>query len=207
MEAQATATQPPAAPVASLPVTKCSFADSKAIFHYKCAGAGGTTSHGTMAWCEDEVPPYSDAVHRAVRARVFTEAFPTRSVTSMNESDFQCDLLMMRVPPVDEAQKLRRAAVARGFARSCAPTFDINGGVMRNEFTCTYSGPITDSMGRRGTHPSKQISGTLFSCDMSMDITDELMEDVKLAAYDRAGGDEAQLDINGFSCNIMSIPH
>jgi len=32
------------------------------------------------------------------------------------------------------------------------------------------------------------------------------MQDVKLATYLRAGGDAAQMDLDGFACDVNSIP-
>lgn len=187
----------------------CDFQDNKAIYHYQCQNtATGAITNGTLPWCTADTAPFAEDLQHAVRVKAFSDMSPDESTTSMPEQDIKCQMLMVPLAPgVSEQEKVRRSAVARGYASNCAPAFDANLASMRNEYTCFYSGGITDDEGRRGTHPFKRVSGTIHSCDMRPEVSDELMEDVKLAAYMASGGDRAELDVNGFACSIMSLPH
>jgi len=187
----------------------CEFQDNKAIYHYQCKDTlTGAVANGSMPWCTADTAPFAADLYRAVQVKAFADMSPDDSATAMQADTIKCELLMVPLAPgLNERQQQRRQAVARGYASNCAPAYDANLASMRNDYTCIYSGGITDSEGRRGSHPFKRVSGTIHSCDMRPEVSDELMEDVKLAAYMSSGGDQAELDINGFACSIMSLPH
>lgn len=96
--------------------------------------------------------------------------------------------------------------VTRRMARSCAPDYNLNRITSHNRFECRYLGVGVNENGKKGRNPFQTWKGTLPSCDDSIEISDELEEDVKKVAYDAAGGDEAKLNIDEFLCNIQSIP-
>lgn len=91
-------------------------------------------------------------------------------------------------------------------ASSCAPYYDIKNITSYNKYTCNYLGTGKDEKGRIVKNPFKTWSGTLPSCDSSMEITDQIDHDVKRLVYERADGDASALDINEFICNISSFP-
>lgn len=96
--------------------------------------------------------------------------------------------------------------VKHRMASSCAPSYNLNSITAYNRFECHYLGTGIDDTGREVRNPFQKWRGTLPSCENSIEISDELMSDVKKLAYDAAGGDEAKLDINQFLCTISSIP-
>lgn len=97
--------------------------------------------------------------------------------------------------------------VKHKMASSCAPDYNLNKITSYNRFTCHYLGTGVDENGREVRNPFQKWSGTLPSCEDSIQISDELEADVRKLAYDAAGGDEAKLDVNQFLCTIQSIPH
>ena len=96
----------------------------------------------------------------------------------------------------------------RRMAPNCAPHFDLNGITTINHFQCKYSGTgVVD--GKTVRRPSYQVNGRLPSCDgynEYMEISDVVMESIKLYAYDKAGGKESQLDADQFVCDVQSLP-
>lgn len=90
-------------------------------------------------------------------------------------------------------------------ASNCGPTYNLNSVTSYNRFTCRYLGHgIVD--GQKVKNPFQTWKGTLASCDQSLKISDQLENDVKMLAWDAAGGEEAQLDPTQFLCSIHSIP-
>ena len=51
----------------------------------------------------------------------------------------------------------------------------------------------------------RQIRGRLVSCENDVDVSDELIADVQLAAYMRVNGARVGVNVDQFACNIMSI--
>lgn len=187
----------------------CSLEQSKAIYYYKCHDTQtAQVSNGALPWCSVDEPPYGSDLQDAVKRAAFRDLHPSSSLSSMDPETLRCELLGVPVNSLETEMRRRRDGLARGYARSCAPDYDVNRADIRNHFTCHYTGTYTDEQGRVGRHPFKSIKGSLFSCALpdGEGISDELMEDVKLAAYLRADGDTAKLDINEFACDIMSLP-
>lgn len=96
--------------------------------------------------------------------------------------------------------------VKHKMASSCGPDFNLNRVTTYNTFQCNYLGTGVDDRGRRVRNPLQTWKGTLPSCDDSLEISDELENDVRKVVYDAAGGEEAQLDIDQFICRIVSLP-
>lgn len=99
--------------------------------------------------------------------------------------------------------------IHRRMASNCAPRFDLNEITTINHFQCYYEGTgVID--GKRVKRPFYHIDGRLASCDgynEYMETSDEVMESIKLYAYHKAGGEEAQMDPNQFVCMVQSLPH
>ena len=91
-------------------------------------------------------------------------------------------------------------------AKSCGPDYNLNKITTYNKFECRYLGVGELENGKQVRNPFQTWRGTLPSCDDSVIISDELMEDVKFVAYDAAGGNEAKLNVDEFLCNITSLP-
>lgn len=93
-------------------------------------------------------------------------------------------------------------------ARNCAPRFDPNEVTAFNEFRCKYSGKgLVD--GKMVHNPWKEWSGKLASCDgfrEYMEISNDVMRDIRDYVYEIAGGDEAKLDREMFTCSVQSLP-
>jgi hypothetical protein len=98
--------------------------------------------------------------------------------------------------------------IHRRMASNCAPRFDLNEITTINHFQCYYEGTgLID--GKRVRRPWYHIDGRLASCDgynEYMETSDEVMESIKLYAYHKAGGEEAQMDPNQFVCRVQSLP-
>jgi hypothetical protein len=185
----------------------CSFADNKALYHYRCTDPDTSkVTHGTLPWCSLETAPYSDALLDAVKTYAFRDMNPSRSTTTTDSASLECDIFGTEVSTIERDFEARKVAIRRGFARSCAPVYSANEAAVRNDYTCHYSGGVTDDQGRRGSHPHRVTRGTLFSCDAGIGVSDELMQDVKLSAYLRAGGDAAELELSAFACDVTSLP-
>lgn len=97
----------------------------------------------------------------------------------------------------------------RRMASNCAPRFDLNDITTINHFQCYYDGTgVVD--GKRVKRPFYHIDGRLASCDgynEYMETSDEVMESIRLYAYHKAGGKEAQMDPSKFVCMVQSLPH
>lgn len=91
-------------------------------------------------------------------------------------------------------------------ATNCAPTYDLSNVTSHNRFTCRYLGWGEDENGRKVHNPFQTWKGTLASCDTSLQIDDQLENDVRKLAWEAAGGEEAKLNVNEFLCSIHSIP-
>ena len=56
-----------------------------------------------------------------------------------------------------------------------------------------------------GVGLQRQIRGRLVSCENGVDVSEELLADVQLAAYMRVNGAKVGATVDQFACNIMSI--
>lgn len=187
-------------------MTKCSLENTSVIYYYTCTDKKtNAVTNGSTPWCEvSSTPP--DEVLNTIKQESFRTLNPKESTTKMDPNDFQCEVVATPIQTYDKLQKERIEGLKRGMARSCHPSFNVNDAEIKNDFTCWYTGLITDEKGRQGTHPYKSISGTLFSCDMGLEITDDLMHDIKLSAYMQSHGDESNLKMEDFACSVMSVP-
>lgn len=188
----------------------CSLKNAEAVYSYKCHSSKlGQRTHNHLMGCKLEKAPFSEELQRQVHIDALEALYPHSSGVAehMNTSELSCEIEVSSIDEYTKDMKKRIEGVKRGMARSCAPGYDANAADIMNEFTCSYTGPATDELGRVGTLHGRKVSGRLFSCDMTLDVSDELMEDVKLAAYVKSGGDAANLDIHQFSCNIFSNPY
>ena len=98
--------------------------------------------------------------------------------------------------------------IHRRMASNCAPRFDLNDVTTINHFQCYYEGTGLVG-GKRVRRPFYHIDGRLASCDgynEYAETSDEVMESIKLYAYDKAGGKEAQMDPDQFVCLVQSLP-
>ena len=99
--------------------------------------------------------------------------------------------------------------INRRMAPNCGPSFDLRNVTSYNKFQCYYDGEgVID--GQRVRRPLYHVDGQLPSCD-GMDggggaISDSVMSAIKQIAYEKAGGDEAQLDPEKFVCFVQSLP-
>lgn len=119
-----------------------------------------------------------------------------------NELTIMSISLNARETNKDEGKEI----IKHRMSSSCAPHYDINRITSYNQYVCNYLGTGVDEKGNIVKNPFKQWKGTLPSCDNSIEITAKLENDVKKLVYERAGGDDANLDINEFICNISSFP-
>lgn len=97
----------------------------------------------------------------------------------------------------------------RRMASNCAPRFDLNEITTINHFQCYYEGTGLVN-GKKVRRPFYHIDGKLASCDgynEYMETSDEVMESIKLYAWHKAGGKEAQMDPDQFVCMVQSLPH
>ena len=180
--------------------------DTNVIYYYTCRDkSSGAVTNGSTPWCEISTPA-PDEVMRKIKMESFRNLHPQDSSTEMDPDNFTCELVATPVQTYDKIQKERIDGLKRGMARSCHPMYSVNDAEIKNDFTCWYTGLITDEKGRKGTHPFKSISGTIFSCDMGLEISDELMSDVKMSAYLQANGDASNLNMEEFACSVMSVP-
>lgn len=102
----------------------------------------------------------------------------------------------------DSASELAR----RRMASNCAPTYSLNNVTSHNRFTCRYLGKGLDDKGKWVQNPFQTWKGVLPSCDRTFKIGDDVVEDVKKYVWEAAGGEEAKLNVDEFSCSIHSIP-
>jgi len=100
----------------------------------------------------------------------------------------------------------RKNLIKYKMARSCGPDYNLNKVTNYNKFECRYLGVGELENGKKVRNPFQTWKGTLPSCDDSIVISDELMDDVKFVAYDAASGDDAKLNVDEFLCNITSLP-
>ena len=186
--------------------TECDIQNTKVIYYYTCEELSSqAVTNGSTPWCEiSKNTP--DEVMKTMKLQSFRNLHPNESTTKMDANDFKCEVVATPVQTYDKIQRERMEGLKRGMARSCYPMYNVNDAEIKNDFTCWYTGEITDEQGRKGTHPFKSVSGSIFSCDMGLDITDELMNDIKMSAYMQANGDSAKLNMEDFACSVMSVP-
>lgn len=106
----------------------------------------------------------------------------------------------------DSGQDDGKELMKHKMSSSCAPHYDLKRVTSYNKYSCNYLGTGIDDTGRLVKNPLKTWTGTLPSCDDSVEISENLELDVKKLVYERAGGDESKLNLNEFICNIMSLP-
>ena len=75
-----------------------------------------------------------------------------------------------------------------------------------NKFRCNYLGDGVDDNGNVVRNPFQIWTGTLPSCDTSLTVEDELMEDIRTLAWDAAGGEDAALNKDECVCQVMGLP-
>ena len=76
-----------------------------------------------------------------------------------------------------------------------------------NEYSCSYEGEGLVG-GKRVRNPHRRWTGMLPDCDAhTFGMSDEVMRDVKLMAYHRAGGPDELLDgPESMHCNALALP-
>tara|TARA_B100000787_G_scaffold130438_1_gene99350 strand:+ start:411 stop:980 length:570 start_codon:yes stop_codon:yes gene_type:complete len=186
--------------------SKCDLENTNVIYYYTCKDiSNNAVTNGSTPWCEVANPPPQEVMTN-IKIQSFRDLNPSESTTNMNPDNFKCEVVATPVQTHSKIERERMAGLKRGMARSCHPMYNVNDAEIKNDFTCWYNGLITDEQGRKGTHPFKSVSGSLFSCDMGLDITDELMADIKMSAYMQAHGDTAGLNVADFACSVMSVP-
>lgn len=125
-------------------------------------------------------------------------------VQNVNEEDI--DVISIPLNSAQSYGDTGKEIMKHKMSSSCAPYYDMNKVTSYNKYVCNYLGTGVDENGNQVKNPFKQWKGTLPSCDNSLEISAKVENDVKKLVYERAGGDEAQLDINEFICNISSFP-
>ena len=103
----------------------------------------------------------------------------------------------------DQANKIRERRMASNCHDGARPSDVTN----FNKYTCRYLGVGLDENGKKVQNPFQKWSGTLASCEKSIDISSQTANDIRVLAYDQAKGKEAQLNINEFICDISAIPN
>jgi hypothetical protein len=91
-------------------------------------------------------------------------------------------------------------------ASNCGPNFNLSDVTNHNQYSCRYLGDGIDSSGKRVRNPFKQWTGHIASCDKSLEISEQLEEDVKSIVYERAGGEDTKMNKDEFLCDIYSFP-
>ena len=101
--------------------------------------------------------------------------------------------------------------LSHGMSRSCGPNFNVNDVSTYNKYRCTYQGTgLVD--GQMVRQPNREWTGMLASCDQYASseggkISNDLMRDIREHVYYKAGGEEAKLNMEDFSCSVMSLPY
>ena len=75
-----------------------------------------------------------------------------------------------------------------------------------NKYTCRYAGVGVDDAGKKVHNPFQTWTGTLASCEQSIDISEQTLRDVQALAWHQADGRAAQLSPEKFACDIASVP-
>ncbi len=92
-------------------------------------------------------------------------------------------------------------------ARNCKKTgYNLNNIVSYNKFTCRYLGEGVDDKGRKVQNPFQTWRGTLASCDDTLEISDDVEHDVRMLAWEAAGGAERKMNPDQMMCSIQSLP-
>ena len=97
--------------------------------------------------------------------------------------------------------------IKRRMASSCGPHYHPEDVVAWNEYSCSYEGEGLVG-GKRVRNPHRRWTGMLPDCDAhTFGMSDEVMRDVKLMAYHRAGGPDELLDgPESMHCNVLALP-
>ena len=142
------------------------------------------------------------AAHNAARARVRADAAAPVSCTRLDRTR----------PAVNEDDEF----VRRRMTPSCrAYNWDLSHVLSYDRWQCEYKGTgiVVDADGNRRevTRPGKRWSGKIATCvdpahGADMSISDSTYHAVQRMAYHQAGGEEAELDVDQFVCNIQSLP-
>lgn len=99
----------------------------------------------------------------------------------------------------------------RRMSRSCAPSYDANNVTEYVRYRCKYMGSGVDDEGKRvRANPWQEWDGRMAVCNgfdqTGLQISDQVMKDVRDIAYYRAGGQEAGLNKEDFVCQVESLP-
>lgn len=186
--------QVPQAPIGG-PSDAGGSAHGKTPVLYSCTVAGAPGPIEGLTWVDTLKAKMGTAgpdVERVARSKA-------------NASSAASTTCSVSVQPMHDAKEW----LHRRMASNCAPRFDLNDITTINHFTCSYEGSgVID--GKRVRRPNYELKGRLASCDgynEYMETSDEVMESIRMYAYDRAGGQEAQMDPSQFVCSVQSLPH
>ena len=170
-------------------------ANGKTPVLYSCSVAGVSNPVTGVTWV-DTVKAKTGTAGHVIENLARSEAHVGK------DANVTCSI---QVQPKHDPQEW----LHRRMASNCAPRFDLNEITTINHFQCYYEGTgVID--GKRVRRPFYHIDGKLASCDGYNEYTetsDEVMESVKLYAYHKAGGKDAQMDPDQFVCMVQSLPH
>lgn len=91
-------------------------------------------------------------------------------------------------------------------ASNCGDSARLQDVTSHNRYVCHYLGKGRDTEGNTVENPHQKWSGTLASCEKSIDVSEQTAHDIKVMAYHQAKGKEAGLDVHKFSCQVSAIP-
>jgi hypothetical protein len=171
-------------------------------FIASCSVDGGKAQTYTFDMEGTHTAPLSQTKLEDVYDKVRLQAHAAR------DAPIECSLVTPLSSQTANGSKNEHDWIHHRMARNCAPRFNLNDVTAYNEFRCKYMGKgLVD--GKMVHNPFKEWKGKLASCDgfrEYMEISDDLMRDIRDFAYDAAGGDEAKLDREMFACQVQSLP-
>lgn len=168
--------------------------DKKHAYLYSCTvGAQNTAGH--VVSCH---PPGADGgASDAVKLEVSAHA-----QAKLGTGSTTCDYIHpVKVDAKDDGW------ISRRMASNCAPHYSLSEVRHVNHFKCHYMGEGVDADGKVIKNPYKSWKGRLPSCDdASLEVSDDVMDDIRSLAYYAADGEASKMDKSQFVCEVMSTP-
>lgn len=174
----------------------------KTLFSFSATAPGSSEEyHSFMLSCQtgrDDEP--DEATKKSMREVAAQSMNTSGDEVVLNETN--------AVPLGMQSLQEKAAEISRHrMASNCKPyAYELKHVTAHNRFRCRYLGGGLDEDGRRVQNPFQEWRGTLASCDDSIKVPDDVLLDVKRLAWHAAGGQEAELDLDKFHCELQSLP-
>lgn len=182
-------------------------AESTALYSFHATNKNEPSQemHSFMLSCQADSTGKPDATTMRAMKQVASELMSKEHSKEMCADDVRVSAQAVQLAQPTLLASATEIATHR-MASSCAPGYNVNGVTSHNRFTCRYMGKGLDEDGNWVQNPFQTWRGSLASCDSSLEISKDLVDDIKKLAWHAAGGADSEMDKDQFLCQVHSIP-